>query len=117
MCHCKFCQRRLASAFAVLVTFPEKAVAVTQGELAECVHRSDESGRWLRMRFCLKCGSTVSHVSEFRPGARTVAVGTLDDPGWVKIDRHIWTRSKLPWVVIPPGVQTFEQNPLRPPTP
>lgn len=117
VCHCRFCQRRLASAFAVLATFSEPAVEVTQGELAECVHRSDESGRWLRMSFCPKCGTTVYHATEFRPGARTVALTTFDDPGWVTITRHIWTRSKLPWVQIPPGVEVHEQNPPRPPQP
>ncbi|MGQ0545305.1 MAG: GFA family protein [Betaproteobacteria bacterium] len=64
VCHCKFCRRRLASGFALLATFPEQAVEVTQGQLAECTHRSDESGRWLRMSFCPKCGTTIYHVSE-----------------------------------------------------
>lgn len=115
VCHCTFCRRRLASAFALLATFPEQAVEITQGELAERTHRSDESGRWLRMSFCPKCGTTIFHVSEFRPGARTLAAGTLDDPTWFKIDRHIWARSKLPWVAIPPGVEVYEQNPPPPP--
>ena len=74
VCHCRFCQRRLASAFAMIATFPEQAVELTQGELAACEHRSDESGRWLRMHFCPKCGTTVYHVTEFRPGARSVAL-------------------------------------------
>lgn len=110
VCHCTFCQRRLASAFAVLVTFPEDAVEFTQGELAEFEHRSDESGRWLKMSFCPKCGTTVSHIAEIRPGMRTIAGGTFDDPGWFTINRHIWVRSKQPWVTIPPGVEAFEQG-------
>ena len=117
VCHCAFCRRRLASAFAVLATFPEQSMEIMQGELAECEHRSDESGRWLRMRFCPRCGTTVYHVTEFRPGARTVAAGTFDDPGWFRIERHIWARSKLPWVEIPPGVEVFAENPPRPQQP
>ena len=110
VCHCRFCQRRLASAFAVLATFPEQNVEIIQGELAECEHRSDESSRWLRMSFCPKCGTTVSHVAEIRPGMRTVAAGTLDEQDWFRVDRHIWTRSKQPWVSIPDGVASFEQG-------
>jgi hypothetical protein len=51
VCHCTFCQRRLAGAFAVLVSFHETAVEVTQGRLSEYEHRSDVSGRWLRIRY------------------------------------------------------------------
>lgn len=114
VCHCTFCQRRLASAFAVLVTFPEDAVQIVRGELGEREHRSDESGRWLRMHFCRECGTTLYHVAEVRPGARTVAGGSFDDPSWFGISRHIWVRSKLPWVAIPEGVQAFEQGLPRP---
>ena len=107
VCHCNFCQRRLASAFAVLATFPEASVEITEGELAECEHRSDESGRWLRMSFCPTCGTTIFHVAEVRPGFRTVAAGTFDEQDWFSIDRHMWARSKRPWVTIPDGIATY----------
>jgi hypothetical protein len=110
VCHCTFCQRRLASAFAVLASFTVGAVELVQGELAECEHRSDASGRWLRMSFCAKCGTTISHTAELRPGMRTIAAGTFDDPDWFTIDRHIWVQSKRPWVAIPAGVATFQQG-------
>ena len=109
VCHCKFCQKRLASAFAVLAVFPEESVEVTQGDVAECEYRSDESGRWLRMRFCPKCGTTVSHTSQIRRGYRVVAVPTLDEQDWFEIDRHIWTRSKMPWITIPEGVEVYSE--------
>ena len=110
VCHCKFCQRRLASAFAVLASFQQEAVEFVQGEVVEVEHRSDESGRWLRMGFCPKCGTTVAHTAEVRPGIRTIAAGTFDDPSWFTIDRHIWVQSKLPWVTIPQGVTTYAQG-------
>jgi hypothetical protein len=110
VCHCRFCQRRLASAFAFMASFDESSVEVTQGELVECEHRSDESGRWLKMSFCPQCGTTISHTAEVRPGLRTIAAGTLDESGWFAVDRHIWTQSKLPWVTIPPGVASFLQG-------
>ena len=91
VCHSKFCQRRLASAFAVLGTFAEESVEFIQGPLGEIEHRSDVSGRWLRMNFCASCATTRSHTAEIRPGARTIAAGTFDDPGWFTINRHIWS--------------------------
>ena len=115
VCHCRFCQRRLASAFAVLATFDEDKVTLLQGELAEREYHSDESGRWLRMRFCPGCGTTISHSAELRPGKRTIAAGSFDEPGWFTIDRHIWVRSKLPWVTIPAGVVSCDQGYVAPP--
>jgi len=108
VCHCKFCQKRLASAFAVIALYKMSDVE-TQGEVKEIEHRSDVSGRWLRMSFCPQCGTTVSHTAELRPGMRAVAAGTFDDTTWLRIDRHIWTQSKLPWVVIPEGVEIYPQ--------
>lgn len=117
VCHCTFCQRRLASAFALVVAFPEDSIELEQGELAVREYRSDESKRWLRMSFCPKCGTTISHIAEVRPGYRSVAGGTFDDPTWFKIDRHIWVRSKLPWVAIPDGVAQFQEGFVPSPTP
>ncbi len=110
VCHCNFCQRRLASAFALMASFNEDAVEILQGQLSECEYRSDVSGRWLKMSFCPACGTTVAHTAEIRPGLRTVAAGSFDDPGWFSVDRHIWVQSKLPWVTIPEGVTRYAQG-------
>jgi hypothetical protein len=109
VCHCKFCQRRLASAFAMLAAFDEKKVEITQGDLVECEHRSDESSRWLKMNFCPKCGTTVYHTAEVRPGMKTIAAGTFDESDWFAVDRHIWAQSKQDWVTIPSGVATYQK--------
>lgn len=110
VCHCRFCQKRLASAFAVLASFKQEAIELLGGEVSEVEHHSDESGRWLRMSFCQRCGTTISHTSELRPGMRTIAAGTFDEPTWFNIDRHIWVQSKLSWVVIPENVATYSQG-------
>ena len=110
VCHCKFCQRRLASAFAIIASFDEQSVEMIQGKLVEAEHRSDESGRWLKMSFCPACGTTISHTAELRPGIRSIAAGTFDNPDWIAIDRHIWVQSKLPWVSIPAGVETYQKG-------
>ena len=48
VCHCRFCQRRLASAFAVVAYFDARLVEFIEGTPATYEHRSDESGRWLK---------------------------------------------------------------------
>jgi len=110
ICHCRFCQRRVGSAIATVAYFDERNVTILQGELGEYEHLSDESGRWLRMQFCPRCGTTVTHTVQIRPGLRAIAVGTLDDPEWPRIQRHIWTQSRRSWVSIPAGVVEFPQG-------
>jgi hypothetical protein len=47
---------------------------------------------------------------EVRPSRRLIMVGTLDDPNWVKLDRHIWTRSAQHWMVYPENMNRFEKS-------
>ncbi len=35
-------------------------------------------------------------------------VGTLDEPSALPPDVHIYTRSKLPWIALPPDVPAFD---------
>ncbi|HEY6823115.1 MAG TPA: hypothetical protein VI195_01650, partial [Steroidobacteraceae bacterium] len=38
-----------------------------------------------------------------------VRVGTLDEPDRFPPDVHIYTESKQPWVLLPPGARAFSQ--------
>ena len=42
----------------------------------------------------------------FRPPF--VRIGTLDDPARLQPDVRIYTRSKLPWVTLPPAIPAFD---------
>jgi hypothetical protein len=114
VCHCRNCQLRSGSAFGIGAYFREADVTLS-GVLNTYEYRSDESGRWLRTQFCAKCGSTVTWTAEAMPGLRAIAGGSFDDPGWLRIERHSWTRSKHAWVVCPAGVEIFEKSGLAPP--
>lgn len=113
VCHCKFCQRRTGSAFGVGVYFRKSDFELTRGALKSYEHKSDESGRWLRMEFCPACGTTVTWTLELFPDGRGVAGGAFDDTSWIKVERHTWTRSKQHWVPIPPGTDTFEKSSIK----
>lgn len=114
VCHCRNCQRRTGSAFGIGAYFKDGDVEI-EGEVKSYEYRSDESGRSLRTQFCPVCGTTVTWTAEAFPGIRAVAGGTFDDPDWLKIDRHGWTRSRHKWFVFPPGVQIFDKGALQPP--
>jgi hypothetical protein len=109
VCHCSFCQRCTGSAFAVWPTFGKDEVEVS-GVLASYEHRSDESGRWIRLNFCPRCGTTVTSTFEKGPGQISILAGTFDATGWIRVDRHVWTRSKHEWVSIPAGVPAYVKS-------
>jgi hypothetical protein len=110
VCHCTFCQKRTGSAFAVIVWFEEENVELMGNGPTIYEHRVDENNRWFRLHFCNRCGTTVMATVERRPSRRLIMVGTLDDPNWVKLDRHIWTRSAQHWMVYPQDMKRFEKS-------
>jgi hypothetical protein len=66
-----------------------------------------DDGSMQRIFRCPTC--EVAVFSEYgRPEVRFVRGGTLDHPAGVAPDVHIYTRSKLPWVLLPDGVPAFE---------
>ena len=109
VCHCKFCQRCTGSAFAVWPTFAQGEVELS-GVLASYEHRSDESGRWIRLNFCPRCGTTVTSTFEKGPEEIAILAGTFDATDWITVDRHVWTRSKHDWISIPDGVPAYERS-------
>jgi hypothetical protein len=104
VCHCNFCQRRTGAAFGIGVFFPANRVEFTGSTPKTYEHRSEEHGRWLRLKFCPQCGTTIGVTAERRPGQQGLMGGTFDDRTWFTISRHIWTTSKVPWVEIPADV-------------
>ena len=113
VCHCTSCQRRTGSAFGISAYFAEHDVEITRGVLKTYEYRSDESQRWAKTEFCPTCGTTVTWTAEALPGARAIAGGTFDDPNWLKLEKHGWTRSAQHWVVFPTDVELFEKSALK----
>ena len=106
-CHCRDCQRQTGSAFVLNALIETARVAVPSGELAAHLMPT-ESGRPHTIFRCTTCGTAVwSEYGGAKP-LRFVRVGTLDDPTALQPDVHIYTRSKLPWVVLPERVPAFE---------
>lgn len=100
-CHCTWCQRETGSAFALNAIVERERVVLLQGAV-DVVDTPSESGRGQRIARCPAC--RVALWSQYSsPAFAFVRVGTLDAPARLPPDIHIFTRSKLPWVVIPPG--------------
>ncbi|HEX6722000.1 MAG TPA: GFA family protein [Burkholderiaceae bacterium] len=102
-CHCRWCQRETGSAFVMNALIESDRVELLAGA-PELVHTPSASGRGQQIARCPTCRIAVwSHYSGAGPSVAFVRVGTLDQPDHCPPDIHIFTASKQPWVVIPPG--------------
>jgi hypothetical protein len=78
-------------------------VTLLAGE-PEMVHVPSQSGNGQDFARCPSCRIALwSHYAGAGPMLKFVRVGTLDEPDHLPPEIHIYTASKQPWVVLPPG--------------
>ncbi|MGN6820917.1 MAG: GFA family protein [Sphingomonas sp.] len=107
-CHCTNCQTETGSAFVINAVIEAERVALLSGA-PEPVMTPSESGKGQEIVRCPTCHVALwSHYAGSGRKSAFVRVGTLDDPARLPPDVHIYTRSKLPWVTLPPGVRSYE---------
>ena len=106
-CHCRDCQRITGSAFVINLWIEKRFVEAQGGELKS--HRLEGgTGQPHEVFFCARCGTYLWSDYHGAPGASLfVRAGTLDNPDAVTPDVHIFTRSKLPWVILPKDARAF----------
>jgi hypothetical protein len=87
--------------------FPIDAVEFTGLQVTRYTHQSDGSGKQVHLHFCPVCGTTVSLTFERFPDIRAISRGSYDDPNWVTLNAHIWTRSAQDGVALPANVDCY----------
>ncbi|MBI3710522.1 MAG: GFA family protein [Proteobacteria bacterium] len=103
-CHCRWCQRETGAAFALNAMIEADRVVLLTGA-PEAVLTPSNSGKGQKIWRCPSCRIAVwSNYAGAGDRFHFVRVGTLDDPDRLPPDIHIFTMSKQPWVVLPPGV-------------
>jgi hypothetical protein len=107
-CHCTACQRLTSSAFSMGLVVAETALRLS-GIEPKPLQRVADSGRINTRLVCPECGSWICGVP--RDGVVRVRAGSLDDTSWLRPTRHIWTRSKQPWITFAEGDEIFEAQP------
>jgi hypothetical protein len=79
-------------------------VELLGGEV-DVVDTPSNSGKGQKIARCPKCRIALwSNYGGAGDVLRFIRVGTLDEPDRLPPDIHIFTASKQPWVVLPPGV-------------
>ena len=108
-CHCTDCQTQSGSAFALQMPVFEAMLSVT-GELVSG-ERTQPSGAIGTIFACTKCLVRIYSKNSTRPGMATVKAGTLDDSQQIAPKFHLWMKSKQPWVTLPEGPVTLDEQP------
>ncbi|MEZ5531542.1 MAG: GFA family protein [Steroidobacteraceae bacterium] len=108
-CHCSWCQRETGSAFAVNAMV--ETDRITQlGASPVTIDTPSASGRGQQIVRCPRCQVAVwSHYAGAGPGIAFLRVGTLDEPARIPPDIHIYTSTRLPWVVLPEGARVVPE--------
>ena len=105
-CHCSWCQRETGTAFALNAMIESDRVQMLRGEVV-VIDTPSNSGKGQRISRCPKCLVAVwSNYVGAGDALRFVRVGTLDKPGALPPDIHIFTSTKHPWLALPPGMRT-----------
>lgn len=103
-CHCRWCQRETGAAFALNAMIEAERVE-RLADAPELVHTPSASGKGQQIARCPSCRIAIwSHYAGAGDAVCFVRVGSLDEPDRLPPDIHIFTSSKQPWVVLPPGI-------------
>ncbi|HEX2484141.1 MAG TPA: GFA family protein [Myxococcota bacterium] len=103
-CHCRSCRLASGAPFVAWATVPAGGFALTRGALAS--HRS--SARVAR-GFCARCGTALTYAHDARPEELDLALATLDEPGAISPECHIWVSHRLPWIALTDGLPSYEE--------
>jgi len=104
-CHCLDCQRQTGSAFVINVLIESDRVE-SLGRPPDRVPVPRSGTKRQQIYRCPACETAVWSTYT-RKNILFVRAGTLDDPSAVEPDVHIFTRSKVPWLMLPETTPSF----------
>ena len=108
-CHCRWCQRETGASFALNAMIEADRVILLRASPRSWTRRPT-AARGRRSLAARQCRIALwSNYGGAGDAVRFVRVGTLDEPDRLPPDIHIFTASKQPWVVLPPGVPAVEE--------
>lgn len=109
VCHCTECRAQSSSAFGISVIVPAGAVRLEKGQV-RVWSRPTGSGKRLSCAFCPDCGSRLWHVNDPPGGDMSIKGGSLDMAIDLSDAIHIWTRSRLPGILIPDDARQYAKD-------
>lgn len=107
-CHCRRCQTRSGSAFALHMMIAADELTL-QGE-TKSLERSQDQVTF-EETFCAQCFTRLFNRNSLLPETLFLRAGTLVDSAQLVPMVHIWTKRKQPWVQLPDSAATFVESP------
>lgn len=105
ICHCSMCRKHSGAPALAFIHFPLESFSWCHGEPTKY-----RSSQYAERGFCPKCGSTISMHEDVLKDRVQVCLGSLDEPGKVRIDDHVWTEERIPWFDVKDDLPRFRQS-------
>jgi hypothetical protein len=102
-CHCVQCRKQSGHYFAS-ANVPKSAVRLTGGEHLTWYQSSEK----IRRGFCAKCGSWL-FWEPLHQDWTSVALGAIDGPTGVRLERHIFVAEKGDYYTLGDGLPQSER--------
>ena len=106
-CYCRDCQQASGGPFCNYAAVPAESVKLLRGQPKGHTVEA-ETGTKVTREFCRDCGSPLFARTR---NVFVIAVGSLDQPEYVRPTIAIWLDSAQPWAPILEHVQRFAKNP------
>jgi hypothetical protein len=104
-CHCSLCQRSSGAAFGMVAMIETEHVALLAGRT-----QAYQGARSHKQIQCPDCRCTLwVHRPDLGDALALVRVGMLDEGARLAPEAHYFTKSKQPWIALPPGIPAFEE--------
>jgi hypothetical protein len=104
-CHCGMCRRMCGAPFITWMTVPN--TSVTWEGVAAARYRASpiaERGH------CPTCGAQLFWQGQHEPHNVDLTVATLDDPGAVRPQMHIYWDDRMPGIELADGLPRYRQG-------
>lgn len=100
-CHCTDCQKFSASAFSLSAIIPTRAFGVTSQTQLRGIDKTADNGAISTRFVCPDCATWISTQTTSSTELMIVRPSSLDDHSWVQPVAQLFTRSALPWALMP----------------
>ena len=112
-CHCKYCRKAHAAAFATFLSIPDANFKITQGEDTLTKHGYRFANSDAYRCFCSICGTRLfNHLPSINRASVSVAALELSAEEDIRPVAHINCESKCSWLELSDDLPQFEGVPL-----
>ena len=102
VCHCSLCRRASGAPFVAWFSVPRANLRWLQGQPTTYV--SSEHGR---RSFCPRCGTQLMFEDDRHANEVDLTTCSLDEPGRLPPQSHIYTATQLAWVQLADGLPRY----------